>query len=240
MPDSKSLTIPRRDWWAVGFSLVLPTAVTVVYFILLAGAPAAWQQGAYVVGKLLQFGFPLVWFWYVQRRRIAWRGPRWRELFDGGLLGAAIVVAMLLLYFGWLKDAFPPEALARIRQKTQGIGVGTGARFAALGVFYAVGHSLLEEYYWRWFVFGQLRALTAFSVAAVVSAVGFMAHHVCVLADYFGWMSPLTLFLSASVAIGGLLWAGLYQRHQSLYGVWLSHLLVDAGIFWVGYDLLMR
>jgi hypothetical protein len=29
----------------------------------------------------------------------------------------------------------------------------------------------------------------------------------------------------------------LYRRSGSLYGPWLSHLLVDAAIFWIGYDL---
>jgi membrane protease YdiL (CAAX protease family) len=113
-----------------------------------------------------------------------------------------------------------------------------------LGAFYALGHSLLEEYYWRWFVFGQLMELSRPLTAVTISATGFMAHHVCVLAVYFGWNSPagfyLTAFCSLSVAVGGVLWALLYRRHGALYGVWLSHLLVDAGIFVIGYDLIWR
>ena len=40
-----------------------------------------------------------------------------------------------------------------------------------------------------------------------------------------------------SVAIGGLIWAWLYERTGSLYAAWISHLLVDAGIFFVGWDI---
>jgi membrane protease YdiL (CAAX protease family) len=104
-------------------------------------------------------------------------------------------------------------------------------------VFYSIAHSLLEEYYWRWFVFSQLRRLIPLAPAIVVSALGFTAHHVLVLAHYFGWTSPLTLLFSASVAVGGAFWAWLYERTGSLLGPWLSHLVIDAGIFFIGFKL---
>lgn len=231
----------RRDWPAVGFALFLPTCVTVVYFVLLADRPAPWQQAAYAIGKTLQFGFPLLWVGLIQRRGWTLRRPRRRELVEGLLLGTAILAAMLVLYLGWLKrGGVPPEALAAIRAKADSFGVASLPRFAALGAFYALGHSLLEEYYWRWFVYGQLRNLMRPIGAMTISALGFMAHHVCVLTQYFGWMSAWTIFFSLCVAIGGVLWAVLYERHGSLYGVWLSHLLVDAGIFAVGYDLVLK
>jgi membrane protease YdiL (CAAX protease family) len=39
------------------------------------------------------------------------------------------------------------------------------------------------------------------------------------------------------IAIGGAAWAWVYDRSKSLYGPWLSHLIVDAAIFWIGFDL---
>jgi membrane protease YdiL (CAAX protease family) len=245
MPQSASPAARRREGWAMLFALLFPTVVTIVYFVLLAGSPPAWQQGAYGVGKFVQFGFPVFWVALVQRRAIWGRLPRGREWLEGGALGVAILGAMFLLYFLWLREGvLPAEAVRAVRDKVTGIGVASVPRFVALGAFYALGHSLLEEYYWRWFVFGQLSERFRLATAALISAVGFMAHHVCVLAVYFGWRTPagffLTAFFSLSVAVGGVLWAFLYRRHGSLYGVWLSHLLVDAGIFVVGYDLLWR
>jgi membrane protease YdiL (CAAX protease family) len=64
-----------------------------------------------------------------------------------------------------------------------------------------------------------------------------MAHHVILLATYFGWSSPWTYAFSLAVAVGGAVWAWLYERSGSLVGPWLSHLVVDAAIFLVGYDL---
>jgi membrane protease YdiL (CAAX protease family) len=42
---------------------------------------------------------------------------------------------------------------------------------------------------------------------------------------------------SLSVAGGGVVWAWLYERTGSIYPAWVSHLLVDAGLFVIGYDL---
>jgi membrane protease YdiL (CAAX protease family) len=111
-------------------------------------------------------------------------------------------------------------------------------KFALLGLGYSVVHSLLEEYYWRWFVFAQLRHRTSLLTAVLVSSLGFMAHHVIVLATYFGWDSPISYLASIGVAVGGAVWALLYERTGSLYGGWLSHCLVDAAIFLIGFEML--
>ena len=96
----------------------------------------------------------------------------------------------------------------------------------------------MEEYYFRWFVFGQLRNLTGFLPAMIVSGLAFMAHHVIVLRHYFNGLSPWTVLLSCAIAVGGLIWAFQYERSKSLTGPWLSHAIVDAGIFAIGYHLL--
>jgi membrane protease YdiL (CAAX protease family) len=115
--------------------------------------------------------------------------------------------------------------------------LGSPTVFIAVGVFYSLIHSLLEEYYWRWFVFGQLRELTRLVPAIVISSLGFMAHHVLVIGTYFGFFSPATWLFSLCVAIGGGVWAWLYNRTGSLLGPWVSHLFVDATIFLVGYEI---
>jgi membrane protease YdiL (CAAX protease family) len=101
-----------------------------------------------------------------------------------------------------------------------------------------VFHSLFEEYYWRWFVFRQLRRLAPLWPAVVISALGFMAHHVIVLHEILKSAPWLAWLLSLAVAAGGGFWAWLYERSGSIFGPWLSHLLIDAGIFWIGYDLI--
>jgi membrane protease YdiL (CAAX protease family) len=147
---------------------------------------------------------------------------------------------MLLAYHFWLKTSPLFEAATQpIFEKLTSIGFLSPAAFIALGVFYALGHSLLEEYYWRWFVFARLADGTSLPRAITLSSLGFMAHHVLILGTYFGWTTPATWLFSLAIAIGGAAWAWLYHRSQSLVGPWLSHMLVDAAIFVIGYDLVV-
>ncbi len=121
--------------------------------------------------------------------------------------------------------------------KLTAFGIRGLSAYVLLAAFYSLVHSLLEEYYWRWFVFGRLREAIPWQAAVAVAAVGFTGHHVIVLGTYFGWASPATWLFSAGVALGGAFWAWLYQTSRSLLGPWLSHALVDAAIFTVGYSL---
>ncbi len=228
----------RAKLAAITFAIVFPTIVTLAYFVLLADQPAPIQQAAYGIGKIIQFGFPAVWVFLILRERRPISRPTRRGLGIGLGFGLLIAGAMFGLSLGYLKPiGFFDEPVVAIRSKIESLGLDSVSKYAADGLFYALFHSLMEEYYWRWFVFRRLRDFVSNSTAITISSVGFMAHHVILLAVYFGWDSPATYLFSAGVAIGGAVWAWLYQHSESLYGPWLSHMLVDAAIFAIGYDL---
>lgn len=227
------------DLLVVTAALLFPAVLTWVYFVVLARRSRGVQTVAYGVGKLLQFGFPLVWVAWQSRASLGWAWPRTAGLGVGLAFGLAVLAAMLVGYHRWLKPSgLLAPASAAIEAKLAGFGIRRVAPYVALGVFYAVAHSFLEEYYWRWFVVEQLTHLTSSGLAIAVSAVGFTLHHVIVLGVYFGRRSPATVFFSLAVTVGGAFWAWLYLASGSLLGPWLSHLLIDAAIFLVGYDLI--
>jgi membrane protease YdiL (CAAX protease family) len=174
------------------------------------------------------------------------REPAWKNRLAGrgwgvgGAFSLAVVAAGIALYALVLRGTpLFQNASALILEKLTAFGIDRPWKYAAVAIFYSLLHSLFEEYYWRWFVFGQLRHVVSFWPAALISAAVFASHHVIVLAIYFGAASPITWLLSAAVAVGGLFWAWLYERSRSLVGPWLSHLLIDAGIFAVGYDVVL-
>lgn len=237
---------PRLNAAAVVFATVLPTAVTAVYFVGLSGSATWVQQTAWALGKLVQFGFPAFWVLAVQRERLhfgrAWSGRAWiRGMGAGAVSGVLIFIGMLAAYHLWLgpTGAFDGPTMA-MRAKLVGMGLNSPSKYIAFAMFLSLAHSGLEEYYFRWFVFGQMRCLLSSGPAIVLSSAAFAAHHVLVLAVYFGWMSPLLWLCVAGVAIGGAIWAWLYEQTGSLLGPWLSHLLADAAILLVGYELLMN
>jgi len=117
-------------------------------------------------------------------------------------------------------------------------GLATPAAYLLFGFLLSVVHSLLEEYYWRWFVFGRLRHHFALAAAMLLSSVAFMAHHVIDLGMFFpGKFLVLVVPLSLCVGAGGMVWAWLYHRTNSVYAPWVSHVLIDAAIIAVGYDM---
>jgi membrane protease YdiL (CAAX protease family) len=113
----------------------------------------------------------------------------------------------------------------KIRDKLLLFHADTPARYLFLGLFIAGFHSLMEEYYWRWFVFGELRRRMAVVSANALAALAFMAHHVVVLGVYFPqYFFTAALPFSLCVAVGGAVWAWLYQRTGTIYSAWISQL----------------
>jgi len=154
--------------------------------------------------------------------------------------GSVLVGLMALAYFGFLRGGeLAAGAAARIAPKLDDFGAASLESFVALALFLSFLHSFLEEYYFRGFLFDRLRARLSDEGATAVSSVGFMAHHVIVIATYVGWTYwPLTLLLSAALALTGAYWALLYRRMNSLLSPWLSHVCADLGVMAIGYELL--
>jgi membrane protease YdiL (CAAX protease family) len=239
---------PKSRIVAIATAILLPTLVTWVYFHLLADSDEKLQQSAYSIGKAIQFGFPLVWVLLFLRQPIREAMPpaddsvqpwsRATSIQFGIAFGLAVTAMMVAIY--WL--VFPQSVLENLQieveSRVNGLGFASSWKYICLGLFYAFFHSFMEEYYFRWFVFGQLRHVTKLVPAMIISGLAFMAHHVIVLDHFFHEFLGLTMFLSLSIATGGIIWAWQYEKSRSLVGPWISHLIVDAGIFAIGYDVL--
>lgn len=233
----------------LGLTLLLamcyPTAIAYVYFLALVAGEGGLnrvQQLTYTVGKIVQFAFPILFVWIATRRLPRLERPSGKGLWLGIVSGLLVMGLMVGLYHGFLRDSsLLSHTPAKVRAKLDEFGVTSPGKYLALAVFLSLAHSLLEEYYWRWFVFGQLRSLLPLSLAIALSSLAFMAHHVIILHVYLpGRFVSAVLPFSIGVAVGGAFWAWLYHRSGTLLGPWISHGLVDAAIFIVGWDLLQR
>lgn len=232
------------------FAMVFPTVLTLFYFVLLPDwGLAAEAKLFYGAGKVLQFSLPLLAVWagcaVLRHQRAGWRDAKTpafspkKDVILGILTGTGICLLMLAGYGVIMAEApWMAEPADAIRARMETFGVVSPPLFLALGIFYSLGHSFLEEYYWRWFVFGNLRRVVRFPAACVLSAVMFMAHHVLILGIYFGWTSPVTYLASLGVAVGGIIWAFLYEKSGRITGAWLSHIGPDVAIFTVGFWIL--
>jgi CAAX protease family protein len=229
----------RLAWLGVAIAFLLPTIATVVYFVFGPRFELATRRVTYVAMKILEFGFPVVWLCAVLGEPIHWWRPSWAGIGLGAAFGLAVGAAGWLLYAGFLRGTPMFSASVDIvQQRVFAFGVNTPWKYVLLGAFYSLNHSLLEEYFFRWFLFGQLRRLVPLWPAILISAVGFMLHHVVILGTYLRWSPLPTAFFSLCIAVGGIFWAWLYDCSGSIAGPCLSHLLVDAAIFLVGFDIM--
>jgi membrane protease YdiL (CAAX protease family) len=225
------------------FAVSFPAVMAWIYFVLLAppaGSPAGYTAlAAYGIGKLVQFSLPLAWVWVFERQRLRLAVPGFSGLTLGlgfGLVAGALIIAV---YFGALRGtSYLAHTPASLSAKLEVYHATTPLRYLLLAVFLAVIHSLLEEYYWRWFVYGELRRLMGVVPGILLSSLAFTLHHTVVVAVYMPgrfWIGAVPL--SLAVGVGGAAWAWLYERTGSIYACWLSHLIIDAAIMAVGFDM---
>ena len=215
--------------------MLVPFLGSLIYFVAYSGEP--WARATYTLVKLYTVAWPVLATAFVLREPIPrpdLRAARhWRAVPLGLLFGGLVFGATLALSASPLGDSLAGFA-EQVRLKVGQLGVLE--HYLAFSLFLAFVHSAIEEYYWRWFVYGTLKRLCSRRPAAVLASLAFASHHMVILSQYFS--AIWTVALSLMVAVGGYVWCLMVERQRTLMGAWLSHVLVDLAILWVGYRLL--
>lgn len=216
-------------------ALVIPLAASFFYFVLFPGT--TFGNFFYSGVKFFLLLWPLLAVKGILREPLIDRSREKRHaasLVPGVLFGLLVVGLLVFLIKGTPLSAVVGDNSERIAERIRDLGVGD--HFLWFALFISFAHAALEEFYWRWFAFGQAKKLMPIGWAYLVAALGFASHHVVILSQFFplGW----AFALGACVGIGGAVWSWLYQKYNSLAGAWASHMLIDLGIMWVGWEVL--
>ncbi|MBI3410281.1 MAG: CPBP family intramembrane metalloprotease [Planctomycetes bacterium] len=232
-----------REWTALLLAMGFPSFMSWLEFWVLPGEstePDPALTAIFVGGKVVQFSFPVLYVWLSCRD--SFRALRWnpRGLGMAIAFSGLVTLGIFGLYFFVLKETGVfADTRTGIDHWLTKIGAASATGYILVAALISVPHSFLEEYYWRWFLFGQLQRVVPWGLAVAISSLAFMAHHVLVLGYYLPgrfWIAAVPF--SLCVAGGAAVWAWLYHRTGSIYAPWLSHLIVDAAIMIVGYDML--
>ena len=136
-----------------------------------------------------------------------------------------------MIIFGtyWLAKGslIDPEA----KQSIDELGISSPAKFFIFASAMSLGNSLMEEYVWRWFVFSKFKVLVGVCPAIVFSAFFFTVHHVVIMWN-FGSLS-LVFLGSMGLFTGGIIWAWLYNKYNSIWPGWICHVAADMAILWI-------
>lgn len=165
-------------------AMVVPFLASLLYFVLLSGRPVA--QGLYAAAKVFTLVWPFFAAVFILREppRLHWQS--WRLHLCAvpagafwGLLFAALMVGLMMTPLG----AVVAESAGRIRLKAQQMGILEW--YWPFAIFLSLVNSLVEEVYWRWFVYGRLRGLVGGWPAHLLTGAAFAAHHVVVATQFF-------------------------------------------------------
>ncbi len=219
-------------------ALLLPAIASVIYFVWLPGTPLA--KGIYSFTKVFMLVWPVIAIRLCLRERFRDTDPdrpmkqHFASIQGGILFGLITITVMYALYDLTVLGVILRDNADNIFSHLESFGVVR--YFWLLAIFISFFNAAFEEFYWRWFGFGQLRKICSPRLAHLFAAIGFSLHHIVVLSQFV----PLStaVFLGACVGIGGAVWSLIYHGSRSLWGAWVSHLIIDLGIMWIGWQVL--
>lgn len=154
-----------------------------------------------------------------------------------GLLPAiALGVGVYGLIVGGYFLAAPFFDFSRIAGSlTANAGV-TKDNFLYVSLYISFANSFLEEFFFRGFVFSNLKQLSGRKLAYLLSTAAFSLYHVAMMT---GWFSPaLFLLVMAGLAAGGMLFNWLNEKMDTIYCSWLVHMFANFAINTIGFLLL--
>lgn len=225
--------LSKRTFLLFGLLPALFFQVLGAYFYFDVWAEQPLGKIIYLVTKTLLVLWPLFW-WKALKTPLSIRPKKLaRDLAYG--MGSGLLLSLgLVLVFLILPNK---EVLASQVQSKAEAYLNLNLQFFLLfSIFLSLAHSLLEEYYWRWFTAKGLEQTLKPLPAILVANLAFAAHHFIVLSSFvnFGW----ACFGTFGVFLGGLVWSRLQEKTGTLFASWISHACVDATIMGIGYHLL--
>ena len=225
---------PRRDRRRalVALALLAPVPSLGVAAAMVV-APGPVGQAVFTAAKVWLVAFPILWHLAVDRRPPSWSPPNRGGLGVGVVTGLA--AAVVIAGTAWAAGIFRAD-MSALAGEAEAMGLGTPGAFLLAAAGWTFVNSLVEEFVYRWFVLSRCETLMPRPAAVVASAAIFTAHHVIAISTYLPW--GLTVLASFGVFAAGVLWAVLYARYRSIWPPWVSHVLADVAIFWVGWVVL--
>ena len=148
------------------------------------------------------------------------------------LLGVGLYALIVGAYFA-VRPFFDFSGIAQ--SLSSGAGV-TKENFLFVSLYISFVNSLLEEFFFRGFLFLNLKKHSTRALAYALSSVLFSLYHVAMM---IGWFNiGLVALVLVGLAAGGAIFNYLNEKHESVYTSWFVHMFANFAINTIGFILL--
>ncbi len=146
------------------------------------------------------------------------------SMLPGLIVGAIFLVAICLFFMVFSSQLIETPSMTDALNKWN---LDSGNLFVFLFMM-IVGNSILEEIYWRGYLFSRLKKLTGSRNTVVLTALFYTSYHLITTITLFS--VAYGLLLSAAIFLVGVFWACLRIKYDSIIPAVISHLLADLGL----------
>lgn len=184
------------------------------------------------VFKLLLFiSVPIIYKRFIKNEKVStldFKGWRQTPVWPGLLSGAAFALVLLSAYFLVGSQIELPRIAAELENKLR----VSPANFLFVGLYIILGNSLIEEFFFRGFVFLSLLASGRPKTAYLFSSFLFALYHIAIFKNWFSL--PLFLLALFGLIVVGLLFSWLDARYHNFMNSWIAHAFADSVIIIIG------
>ncbi len=165
--------------------------------------------------------------WTVRRQLNREKHP-WIHAILLGVLSFAAVYGAYLLLRPWIDFNHIVADLQNRLKVTQ-------MNYLFIGAYVILINSLLEEVFFRGFLFGQLTRTGNRTYAYLVSSFLFALYHISIFRTWFE--GPLMALALVGLMAGGMIFCWLNRHELKITYSWIAHVFADIAIIWIGYNL---
>lgn len=148
------------------------------------------------------------------------------------VLGIGLYVLILGGYF-LLRNWIDFSGIAGNLSENAGI---TKDNFLYVSLYISFANSLLEEFFFRGFLFTNLKKHNCRLFAYLFSALAFALYHTGMMIGWFDFR--IVALAIAGLAAGGMIFNWLNEKMDTIYVSWLVHMFANFAINTIGFMLL--
>lgn len=187
-------------------------------------------QGSYILSSFYKiiFLFPLFFGIFIEKKTLK------KSLFQDFdfktfksnffiLLGIGILFAFIyFIAFLIFRDFISLEEITSGLKDSISLNI---TNLIFIGAYIIFINSLLEEYFWRGFIFKKLSDSLKPLSAYLLSGIAFSFHHIMF---YYNWFSPLFFILvTLGLVFYAMIMNFIFNKYKDLFSCWFVHIFAD-------------